>query len=190
MRQVFSLLLGAFLFNSCQPAQPPQAPVQPPPPPPAEKPAAAAPKPASPANAYLASLQPKLVYFNDAPALPSHFPQARATLFYFSASWCGPCVQFTPKLIAQYEVLKKAGIQVVLVGRDRDKASMLAYMSSHSHPWPGLAPEEQKPFQLGQFASRGIPSTALVDAHGKLISKGIAWDELPKVLELAASGKF
>jgi nucleoredoxin len=40
---------------------------------------------------------------------------------YFSASWCGPCKAFTPKLAACYKALKERGapFEIVFISSDK-----------------------------------------------------------------------
>ena len=54
---------------------------------------------------------------------------------YFSASWCGPCHRFTPKLVEAYSELssKNADFEVVFVLTDEDGESFCKYFSVM--PW-------------------------------------------------------
>lgn len=159
---------------------------------PATTPAAEAPatqpepaKPAAFASPFMEKLAPHLRHADGKAVAAADLAPAKQTLLYFSASWCGPCKAFTPKLIEQYQALRAAGIQVVLANRDKDTEKMLAYMTDHHQPWPGLPPEIQndKTIDLSAFTERGIPSMALIAADGTLVKKGIAWTLLPEILK-------
>ena len=59
---------------------------------------------------------------------------------YFSASWCGPCVSFTPQLVKWYAARAAAGeppLEIVFVSSDRDEASFKGYLAKM--PWKALA---------------------------------------------------
>lgn len=153
----------------------------------ADAPAAAADETASAAqpeafaSEFMETLATHLVGPDGEPADPRDYRGAKRTLLYFSASWCGPCKAFTPKLVEAYYTLRSAGIQVVLANRDKTKEDMVNYMTAFSHPWPGIAPElqEDKTVDFAEFQEEGIPSLALIEADGTLVKKGIA----PKLLE-------
>lgn len=108
--------------------------------------------------------------------------------YYFSASWCGPCRAFSPKLIAEYEGLKRGGVQVILAGCDSDQTSMLAYMNTadHIHPWPGICRQEQGPLGFAAYGVSGIPAMVIVDASGKVLANGHAEEILVKAKALAS----
>lgn len=92
--------------------------------------------------------------------------------FYFSASWCGPCHKFTPKIVEMYENSEGlAGLcEVVLVSSDRDKKSMEKYMKHANMPWPALAFAASRTRDVRKYAGPGIPCLVLVDKQGKVIS--------------------
>mgnify|MGYP002214336275 CR=1 FL=1 len=95
----------------------------------------------------------------------------KITAIYFSASWCGPCRNFTPKLAEVYAQAKKAGLpfEVVFCSADQSKEEFDAYYGGH-HPWLAVdfeAPETQA--LAGKFSVRGIPQLSIVDTTGRFI---------------------
>ena len=63
---------------------------------------------------------------------------------YFSAHWCGPCRNFTPKLAETYKKLKAAGkeFEVVFCSADRDQTQFDEYFGTM--PWIALPFEDRE----------------------------------------------
>jgi tetratricopeptide (TPR) repeat protein len=92
---------------------------------------------------------------------------------YFSAHWCPPCKQFTPKLVDVYNALKaqRAGFELVFVSADHSAEEMKAYIHEAKMPWHVLPFGAAQIQQLNQrFQVRGIPFLAIVSANGSTIS--------------------
>ncbi|RWW34324.1 hypothetical protein GW17_00000924 [Ensete ventricosum] len=95
---------------------------------------------------------------------------------YFSASWCGPCQRFTPKLIETYNELssKNGNFEIVFVSADEDEESFTHYFSKM--PWFAI------PFSDSDIRDRlnelfdvgGIPYLVIFDVNGKVLtSEGV-----------------
>ena len=89
---------------------------------------------------------------------------------YFSAHWCPPCRNFTPKLINFYEVVNKNQIQleIIFVTSDKSEAEFNEYFGSM--PWISLPFKDESIDNLKQtFEVMGIPTFLVFNSEGKLI---------------------
>ena len=57
---------------------------------------------------------------------------------YYSASWCGPCRNFTPDLVKWYKrnASKSELFELIFVSADRSESQMQGYMIEDKMPWP------------------------------------------------------
>jgi nucleoredoxin len=91
---------------------------------------------------------------------------------YFSASWCGPCKQFTPELVRDYRAIKAVHpeFEIIFVSWDRTEADLHAYLRDDAMPWPALKFADRNLPLLRKHAGRGIPCLVLIDASGNELS--------------------
>lgn len=97
---------------------------------------------------------------------------------YYSASWCGPCRQFTPQLVQAYRQLKQKypQFELVFVSNDRSAGDMAGYMQHDAMPWPALKFDLTQKSELMRYAGPGIPCLVLVDAEGKVLADSFQGD--------------
>lgn len=92
-------------------------------------------------------------------------------VFYYTASWCGPCQQFTPSLVEFYQKNKNDKFELVLITSDGEEGDMEDYAASKKMPWPQLklkkADDFKKQFKHGVS---GIPSVIVCDLEGKIVT--------------------
>lgn len=89
---------------------------------------------------------------------------------YFSANWCPPCRQFTPKLI-EFRNMHADQFEVVFVSADRSADDQRKYMQETGMPWPAIPyASEQVQLLKEKFDISGIPSLVVVDRKGTLIT--------------------
>merc|ERR1712159_503876 len=84
---------------------------------------------------------------------------------YFSAHWCPPCRQFTPKLATVYNEIKAAGhdFEIVFISSDANDAAFNEY---HGMPWLAMpfVNRTNKEECNKKYDVEGIPTLVLLDA--------------------------
>lgn len=125
---------------------------------------------------------------------PDGLGQVKFFAFYKSASWCGPCKAFTPKLVAFYNRVKPdhPEFELIFVSSDSSKDSMKDYMTDYKMPWPAFKFGKHKDLVMSR--GNGIPCLMVTDASGKklldsynekgsYIGPGAVMRELEKLLK-------
>ena len=95
----------------------------------------------------------------------------KITAVYFSASWCGPCRNFTPVLARVYAEAKAKGLpfEVVFCSADHSEEEFDAYYGGH-HPWLALDYNaDEREGMMGKFSVKGIPQLSILDTQGRFI---------------------
>jgi len=89
--------------------------------------------------------------------------QSKYLGLYFSAHWCPPCKQFTPKLVASYkEHFHAKGLEIIFVSSDRDTRSFMEYYSEM--PWKAIPQGDKRKDTLSKmFEVEGIPTFVILD---------------------------
>lgn len=91
---------------------------------------------------------------------------------YFSASWCGPCHRFTPKLSEVYSELsaQNADFEVVFISADEDEEAFHKYFAGM--PWLAIpfsdSTTRSKLDEL--FTVQGIPHLVILDKNGMVVN--------------------
>ena len=105
---------------------------------------------------------------------PADALQGKVVLLYFSASWCGPCHQFTPILKDFYEEVTEqpdANFEIVYVPGDRSVEEMMQYYQHEHADYLALDMSDASFVQyLNQrYGVRGIPFCVVVQPDGTVI---------------------
>ncbi len=93
-------------------------------------------------------------------------------LFYYTASWCGPCQTFTPSLVKFYDTHKPESdeFEIILITSDSDQKAMEKYAIGKKMNWPHLKFSKVRSFKKKfKHPGSGIPNLVLTDLNGKLI---------------------
>jgi nucleoredoxin len=103
----------------------------------------------------------------------SDLAQKKIYGLYFSAHWCGPCRQFTPKLIEYYNKIvgEHPEFEIIFVSSDKSADAMATYMYEAGMPWPAIEFGKLANVPtLKKYAGDGIPDLVIVDTTGKVLA--------------------
>ena len=116
--------------------------------------------------------------------LSDYAGKGKVVLVDFWASWCGPCRQAMPDLVATYQKYKNKGLEIVGISLDSNKDAWAKATEDLKISWPQFSNlkgwEEDCAVTYGV---NSIPHTMLIDKDGKIIARGLGEDELNIRLE-------
>lgn len=101
----------------------------------------------------------------------------------FWASWCGPCRQEMPNVVAAYEKYHAKGFDVVGVSFDNKKDKWTAGVEKLGMKWHQMS--DLKGWQSAASAAygiRSIPSNVLLDPQGKIVASDLRGEDLQNKL--------
>jgi nucleoredoxin len=103
--------------------------------------------------------------------------EVRYFALYYSASWCGPCREFTPQLVRAYHDLKARHpeFEIVFVSADNSAGDMAGYMKEDRMPWLAVK-YDLRDNKIVSYSGPGIPCLVLVDAQGRVLSDSYEGD--------------
>jgi thiol-disulfide isomerase/thioredoxin len=113
----------------------------------------------------------------------------KVTLVDFWASWCAPCRQANPEVVALYAELHAKGLNIISVSLDVDAATWKAAIVKDNLTWTQVSnlKEMKDPIAL-QYGVTQIPSTFLLGADGKIVAIDLTGEALKtKINELLAA---
>lgn len=112
----------------------------------------------------------------------------KVTIIDFWASWCGPCRQENPNVVALYNELHDKGLNIIGVSLDKegDTQKWKDAIAKDGLTWNQISNLKfwKEPI-AEQYNVKSIPATFILDASGKIVAKDLRGEELKaKVKEL------
>ena len=112
----------------------------------------------------------------------------KVTIVDFWASWCGPCRQENPNVVAIYKELHSKGLNIIGVSLDKDAKAWKDAIAKDKLTWNHVSNLKfwDEPI-AAQYKVESIPATFILDASGNIVAKDLRGDALrAKVIELLA----
>jgi thiol-disulfide isomerase/thioredoxin len=107
----------------------------------------------------------------------------KVVLVEFWATWCEPCRDGLPDLIATYKKFHAGGFEILGVSLDSKRGELDSFLRQQPDViWPQVSEGQKLAEKYGVY---GIPSNFLIGANGKIIGKDLEDDDLEAALAKA-----
>ena len=113
--------------------------------------------------------------------LSDYVGRGQYVLVDFWASWCGPCREEIPNIVAAYSKYKDKGLQVVGVASLEESERSLKYVREQNIPYPQIFNAGMPVLQL--YGIDGIPYIFLFAPDGTILARGLRGVDIDKKLE-------
>ncbi len=109
--------------------------------------------------------------------------KGKVLLLDFWATWCRPCLAEMPNVKRVYEKYKSEGFEIVGISLDRSRASLDKYIEAQGISWPQYFDGKYWQNDLAmRYGVRSIPTTYLIDRHGKIRYKSLRGKQLENAI--------
>lgn len=110
--------------------------------------------------------------------------RGKYVLIDFWASWCAPCRQENPNVVAAFNRFKDKNFTVLGVSLDKDKASWIEAIKADNLNWPQISDLKYWSSEVVPLYNiEGIPFNVLIDPEGKIIANNLRGNGLSRKLE-------
>jgi thiol-disulfide isomerase/thioredoxin len=110
--------------------------------------------------------------------------RGKYVLIDFWASWCGPCRNENPNVLAAYKKFSSKNFTVLGVSLDKDKDAWLNAIKEDKLEWKQISDLKYwNSAATALYNLEGIPFNVLIDPQGKILASDLRGEKLEEALK-------
>jgi thiol-disulfide isomerase/thioredoxin len=100
--------------------------------------------------------------------------KGKLVLVDFWATWCGPCVDELPNVLAAYKKYHDQGFEIVGISLDEEEAKLTGFLKDQGVSWAQYFDGKGWENKLAvKYGVQSIPATFLLDGEGTIIARDL-----------------